>query len=89
MIRSTMPKELWMTPRGQLMLEMALPILIAGTGTRPPGGLHPVLHVGGEEEGLSGFECLCESLRDESATDLRLYVNFDMNHVDADTSSGQ
>ena len=43
---------------------------------------------GGEEEGLWGSSAYVNRFGDELATDLRLYVNFDMNHVDADTSRG-
>ena len=39
---------------------------------------------GGEEEGLWGSRAYVESMQSSLRENLRLYLNFDMNHVDAD-----
>jgi hypothetical protein len=39
---------------------------------------------GGEEEGLWGSRAYVESMQNNLRENLRLYLNFDMNHVDAD-----
>ena len=39
---------------------------------------------GGEEEGLWGSRAYVESMQSNLRENLRLYLNFDMNHVDAD-----
>lgn len=43
---------------------------------------------GGEEEGLWGSKEWVEKHRDDLAENLRLYINLDMNHVDAERNSG-
>ena len=43
---------------------------------------------GGEEEGLWGSKEWVDKHRDDLAENLRLYVNLDMNHVDAERNSG-
>lgn len=43
---------------------------------------------GGEEEGLHGSKAFVERNRDRLAEDLILYINLDMNHVDADPERG-
>jgi hypothetical protein len=43
---------------------------------------------GGEEEGLWGSNAYVEEMNQELATNLRLYVNLDMNHADIDPSRG-
>lgn len=40
---------------------------------------------GGEEEGLWGSRAYVEQYQNELASNLRLYINLDMNHVDIDT----
>ena len=43
---------------------------------------------GGEEEGLWGSKEWVDKHRDDLAENLRLYINLDMNHVDAERNSG-
>ena len=43
---------------------------------------------GGEEEGLWGSKEWVNKHRDDLAENLRLYINLDMNHVDAERNSG-
>ena len=43
---------------------------------------------GGEEEGLWGSKEWVDKHRDDLAKNLRLYINLDMNHVDAERNSG-
>ena len=43
---------------------------------------------GGEEEGLWGSKQWVDKHRDDLAENLRLYINLDMNHVDAERNSG-
>ncbi len=43
---------------------------------------------GGEEEGLWGSKEWVDKHRDNLAENLRLYINLDMNHVDAERNSG-
>ena len=43
---------------------------------------------GGEEEGLWGSSSWVEKHRDDLTTNLRLYINLDMNHVDAERGNG-
>ena len=42
---------------------------------------------GGEEEGLYGSRAYVEAFQNSLSDDLRLYINLDMNHVDADFSN--
>jgi hypothetical protein len=42
---------------------------------------------GGEEEGLYGSRAYVEAFQNSLQDNLRLYLNLDMNHVDADTSN--
>ena len=39
---------------------------------------------GGEEEGLYGSRAYVDEMKDDLKRNLRLYINLDMNHVDAD-----
>ncbi len=42
---------------------------------------------GGEEEGLYGSRAYVEAFQNSLRDNLRLYINLDMNHVDADTAN--
>ena len=42
---------------------------------------------GGEEEGLYGSRAYVNEMKNDLKKDLRLYINLDMNHVDADFSN--
>lgn len=43
---------------------------------------------GGEEEGLWGSRAYVEEMKSDLSTNLRLYINLDMNHVDIDLTRG-
>jgi len=66
------------------VLEMArqMSAIINETGT--PERTIKFCTWGGEEEGLWGSRAYVEEMQSSLRENLRLYINFDMNHVDAD-----
>ena len=48
---------------------------------------NPVRTWGGEEEGLYGSRAYVQAFQNSLRDNLRLYLNLDMNHVDADMST--
>ena len=66
------------------VLEMArqMSSIINETGT--PERTIKFCTWGGEEEGLWGSRAYVEEMQSSLRENLRLYINFDMNHVDAD-----
>jgi len=66
------------------VLEMARQISSIVNQTGMPDRTIRFCTWGGEEEGLYGSRAYVDKFKAELKDDLRLYVNLDMNHVDAD-----
>ncbi len=66
------------------VLEMARQISTIVNQTGMPDRTIRFCTWGGEEEGLYGSRAYVDKFKTELKDDLRLYVNLDMNHVDAD-----
>jgi len=68
------------------VLEMARQISEVVNETGKPERTLRFCTWGGEEEGLYGSRAYVEAFQNSLKDDLRLYINLDMNHVDADFS---
>ncbi|MDA0842916.1 MAG: M20/M25/M40 family metallo-hydrolase [archaeon] len=66
------------------VLEMARQISSIVNKTGQPDRTIRFCTWGGEEEGLYGSRAYVDKFKSELKQDLRLYINLDMNHVDAD-----
>ena len=68
-------------------LEMARQMSEIVNETGKPGRTLRFCTWGGEEEGLYGSRAYVEAFQNSLRDNLRLYINLDMNHVDADFSN--